>query len=290
MDRDLERRLGEVRYLLFDLDGTLLTGDKRITQYSADVLMRAREKGYRIAFSTGRSLGALAGFTYPVGLETDAPSIGCAGGEIGYVVHDRVTRLRADSFPVDELRSLLLFALERGLNFSLDGTGPRYYSEGLDYIETYRRDRERAVSFGMRYPDLIEIKRDPDAVEQALDGTVVKPMVWYRTAEEKELMGIWAAEHPGYTYNSSGFSLVEVQSETVNKARALEYACAVAGIPPEQCCVFGDSENDVSILERAGVSVAMCSGFEAAKQISDIITEKGNDEDGAALAVEELFL
>ena len=290
MDKELEKRIKEVRCLLFDLDGTLLTDDKRITQYSADVLNRAREAGYRIAFSTGRSLGALGGFTKPVGLVTDGISIGCAGGEIGYLSHDRVERLKVDSFPLDVLRELLVFVLEHGLNFSLDGTGPRYYSKGLDYIETYRRDRERALRWGMKYPELIEIDRTGEAVEQALDGTVVKPMIWYREPDELRFMDEWYASHPGFTRNSSGFNLVEVVPSEVNKAAALEFACSRAGIPPERCCVFGDSENDISILKRAGVSVAMCSGFEAAKRSCDIVTAKGNNEDGAALEVERLFL
>ncbi len=288
MDRELENRIKGVRYLLFDLDGTLLTNDKRLTPYSAGVLNRAAEKGYKVAFCTGRSLGALSAFTAPVGLETNAPSIGCAGGEVGRVRYDRVDRLSVEPFPVDVLADLLSFALDSGLNFSLDGIGPRYYSRGLSYIETYRRDRERALACGKGYPELIGLGRED--LDRALDGTVVKPMIWYARKEELSAMAVWNAAHPGYTNNASGFNLVEVLPERVNKARALEFACEAVGIPPEECCVFGDSENDVSVMERAGVSVAMRSGFEAAKAVADVVTGWGNDEDGAAREAERLFL
>ena len=289
MDRELEKRIREVRCLLFDLDGTLLTGDKRITQYSADVINRAREEGYLIGFSTGRSLGALGGFTRPVGLVTDGPSIGCAGGEIGYLSHDRVERLRVVSFPVDVLRDLLCFALENGLNFSLDGIGPRYYSRGLDYIETYRRDRDNALALGMDYPELIPVAGKQE-LSRCLDGTVVKPMIWYRDRQQLSLMEKWNREHPGFTNMASGFSLVEVLPESVNKALALEELCAMEGIGPEECCVFGDSENDIPILRRAGLSVAMCDGFPATMEVADLVTEYGSDADGAARAAAQLFL
>ncbi len=288
MDRDLENRIRKVKYLLFDLDGTLLTSDKRLTPYTAGVLNRAAEKGYRVAFSTGRSLGALAAFTWPVRLETNAPSIGCAGGEVSVVRYDEVRRLKVEPFPLDVLKDLLSFALDNGFNFSLDGVGPRYYSRGLSYISTYRRDRDGAVGYGLDYPELIGLGRED--LDRALDGTVVKPMIWYERKEDLSRLDAWYADHPGYTRNASGFNLVEVLPERVSKARALEFACEAVGIPPEECCVFGDSENDVSVMERAGVSVAMRSGFEAAKAVADVVTGWGNDEDGAAREAERLFL
>lgn len=284
-----EEKLKKIKCLLFDLDGTLLTSDKRITPRSAEILNRAKDKGYRIGFSTGRSLSALGAFTYPVGLLTDVPSIGCAGGEISLVLHDKPQRLYVRPFPLDVLEDLLTFALNNGLNFSLDGVGPRYYSAGLSYISTYYKDRDRAQSMGLDYPELIPVHGISE-VPLTLDGTVVKPMIWYEHREQLKCMDDWNSRHPGYTNMASGFDLVEVLPDSVNKAAALERMCYMSDLLPEECCVFGDSENDLPILRRAGVSVAMCNGFREAVREADIVTDFGNDEDGAADMVEKLFL
>ena len=54
-------------------------------------------------------------------------------------------------------------------------------------------------------------------------------------------------------------------------------------------CVFGDSENDMPILQAAGLSVAMANAYDAAKETSDLITPIDNMNSGAARFAAELF-
>lgn len=52
---------------------------------------------------------------------------------------------------------------------------------------------------------------------------------------------------------------------------------------------FGDGENDISMIEEAGIGVAMENGVEPLKKMADYIT-KSNDEDGVAAAIEKFVL
>ena len=285
----LEHKISKVKCILFDLDGTLMHAHPTfISQYSADVLNRLQDKGYMVGFSTGRGLTSLGFLMRPVGLKTNIPSIGCAGAEIGPAGTEPGHAIYTRPFPGDTLVEMLKLALSFGLNFSLDAHGTLYTSKNLEYATTYMTNYRLAQQCGAFFPKPHPL--DIDEIDMVNDGTVLKPMLWFDTEEQFHRMDPWFEAHPELHYQSSGFSLMEVQTNDVSKAVALGYLTSYLGISEDECCVFGDSENDLPILQAAGLSVAMINGFEVAKKASDIITEAGNNENGAAGMAEKLFL
>jgi Cof subfamily protein (haloacid dehalogenase superfamily) len=60
-------------------------------------------------------------------------------------------------------------------------------------------------------------------------------------------------------------------------------------VPAEQVLALGDGENDVEMLQLAGIGVAMANGMASAKQAADYVTAS-HDEDGVALAIERFVL
>ena len=289
MDISINDRIKNIKCILFDLDGTLMHAHPTfISQYSADVLNKLQDNGYYVGFSTGRALTSLGFLLRPVGLKTNMPSIGCAGAEIGIAGALPGNAIYKRLFPGDTLIEMLSLALHLGLNFSLDAHGTLYTSENLEYAATYMTNYRLAEQYGVFFPKPTPINLDN--ITQVNDGTVLKPMLWYDTIEQFHLMDPWFKKHPELHYQSSGFNLMEVQTNDVSKAIALEKVASYLKISPSECCVFGDSENDLPILKSAGLSVAMVNGFDIAKQSSDLITEFGNNEDGASRLAEKLFL
>lgn len=59
-------------------------------------------------------------------------------------------------------------------------------------------------------------------------------------------------------------------------------------LPMETVMAFGDSDNDLAMIEVAGVGVAMGNAFDSVKAVADCIT-KTNDEDGVAVMVERIW-
>lgn len=68
------------------------------------------------------------------------------------------------------------------------------------------------------------------------------------------------------------------------KERGLEALCSHLGISPEECIAFGDGENDIPMLCRAGIGVAMGNAGDSVKARADYVTA-GVDEDGIARAI-----
>ena len=61
------------------------------------------------------------------------------------------------------------------------------------------------------------------------------------------------------------------------------------GIPLERTVAFGDGGNDISMVERAGVGVAMGNGIAELKAVADMVTSSV-DDDGVARALQKLGL
>ncbi len=91
-----------------------------------------------------------------------------------------------------------------------------------------------------------------------------------------------------YEISSSVPENIEFVKKGVSKAKGLERLANKLGIKQSETLAFGDHENDLSLLNYAGYSVAMGNAIEPIKQIADEITDT-NDNDGVAKVLERLF-
>ena len=89
-------------------------------------------------------------------------------------------------------------------------------------------------------------------------------------------------------YRSAPFYL-EVMATGIDKARSMERLAKHMRIDRNQIIAFGDGYNDLTMIEYAGVGIAMGNAVDELKKKADGITAS-NDEDGIALALEEYFL
>ena len=79
---------------------------------------------------------------------------------------------------------------------------------------------------------------------------------------------------------------LEIMPANCGKGVALGVLAEKLGIPHEQTMAFGDSMNDESMILSAGIGVAMKNGLQSIRSIAQYVTEKTNDEDGAAFFIE----
>ncbi|MBR5502455.1 MAG: HAD-IIB family hydrolase, partial [Oscillospiraceae bacterium] len=98
------------------------------------------------------------------------------------------------------------------------------------------------------------------------------------------------AEHPGIHGFSTGRNMMEALPTGVDKAEGMQFAAQQLGLTPAQCCVFGDSGNDVAMLKAAGLSVAMKNASDDVLAVADLVTDYPNSEFGAARMLQKLFL
>ncbi len=111
----------------------------------------------------------------------------------------------------------------------------------------------------------------------------------YLPREEAALLRGKLEQSGKYAVCSSAPDNVEINRAGCSKGKALKSLCGMLGVRREEVLAVGDGGNDLSMLRFAGVGVAMRNSSPGALAAADFVTA-GNDEDGAALAVERFAL
>ena len=82
---------------------------------------------------------------------------------------------------------------------------------------------------------------------------------------------------------------LEVVPKGMSKGEAVKMLCQQLEIPIEDAVAAGDAANDLSMIEMAGIGVAMANGTDEVKAVANYITENDNNHDGIAEVVEKFF-
>lgn len=285
----LREKIENIRFILLDMDGTMFNAAHRIDAETADVMRQLMDKGYYVAAATGRGLATLQPLLNPLGLRFNAPSVGSAGGEVGEAGCVGSERLFTHAFPREELLQLLRFVLSVGANFCTDGIGRVFVSEAAG-TDTYQfKDSRIAKEMGCAYPEVVQLHTE--TLEQQLgEGEVFKILIWHENDAQRDAIFDFLAAHPGIHGFSTARTMMEALPTGVDKAAGVQIAAEKLGLTPAQCCVFGDSGNDVAMLKAAGLSVAMKNASDDVLAVADLVTDYPNSEFGAARMLQKLFL
>lgn len=270
----------EKRMLFMDLDGTLLNDQKQISPGNRQALEEALGRGHGVIITTGRPLKSAMDQARKLGL--DKP--GCyLIAYNGAVIYDWETQEQMFSRTLEIPAVLRVF----------DHVNPK----GI-HIQTYdtwnvlveKRCDDAAVR---RYCSLINMEfRVIEDVRTDLTEKPVKTLV-IDYEDQTELLKVEAwlkAEMSGEV--DCFFSCdqyLEVVPKGMSKGEAVKMLCAMMDVPVENAVAVGDAANDLSMIETAGIGVAMANGTEEVKAIANYITKCDNNHDGIAEVVERFF-
>lgn len=270
----------KIRMVGFDLDGTLLTTDKRVTEYTKKILKRAISEDIIVLPVTGRPLSGIpkeiSGFE---GMRYMITSNGARVVEDGRTIHENL-------LSVEKARKILdIFEDYDTLqDVYYDGQGymPREFIERISgYVsspamEQYMKSTRAPI-------DDIHAKLDEE--NRSLDKIQA---LFCKKGEQKEA---WKRVEALGDVEVTGAldKNIEVNAGGVHKGAALLWLAERLGITREEVMAFGDGLNDVRMIQEAGVGVAMANSIPAVLEAADMVTSS-NDEDGVAKTVEKHVL
>lgn len=284
VNASIRDRLGHIRLIVSDLDGTLVNSSDTISSRSAQALEDAKREGYLLSLFTGRPLRGLDR-VYPI-IKPNAPVAGSNGAQVASA--DRTHLYQETTLDPDALRSLVAFVFDEGLDFT---------ALGSDDVLINANPRHPLVELSRsENPGLIDPfggLKHVSAANDPLIGSfgVVKFNVELGNSMDKELERVieYVDSDPRLSYTVAGEGLFEVVPASASKGAALLLVCELIGISPLECIYFGEYENDISAFRCAGIAVCMENGSAAAKANADCIC-KTNDEDGVADFLETYLL
>ncbi len=264
-----------------DCDNTLLDSKGYIPQKNIDVINKLRDMGVNIVVATGRSDVLVKDYLDDLNLQV--PVISCNGAALTDVYTKEVFYLN----PINQTsvkkifdycidNSILFKALTLECCYTND---PIAMEKGISQIVTkYKRPLKSTIPY--------EFVGDMRVLTDKND--ILKTVIIHDNRElllkyQKDLQAI-----ENINVYRSGFNCIDMVALNASKGTALKKYAENMGIKAEEVIAFGDGENDLSMIEFAGMGVAMENGEQLLKEHADYITDT-NDNCGVAKALIKFF-
>jgi Cof subfamily protein (haloacid dehalogenase superfamily) len=256
-----------------DLDGTLLGNDHDISPNNSAAVTRAAEQGAKIVLASGRQWHTIDAFAEKLGLPPDAPIIAYNGAMIR--THGGDTWFH-QPMPAEAARKIVHYC-------DLHGCHLNYYLDDILYV---RDDTHWSRMYQQRTGTVPHIVGDL----KRFDGEQPTKLILIDTLEvTNRLLGQFQSEFGKSLYIlKTEDEYLEFMDPGVSKGVALAQTALHLGVTQGQCIAFGDSYNDIPMLEWAGLGVAMENARLEVKDSADRVAPR-NDADGVGTMLDLLF-
>lgn len=266
----------QYKLIAMDLDGTLNNNEKQITPKTRQVLMEAQKRGVRLALASARPSPGLY-------KERDILRLQDHGGILmsyngGRIVDAATNQVLFETTMNMEVTKQVLRQLE-----SLPVTP--ILDDGVQFYVTDKNGYKVEYECQNNHMTCSEVENLADFLHFA----PIKILVSVQPEVLPQVQTQIAAWLPRelHVVQTTPFYL-EILPLSIQKGQGLLDVCSVLGISPEETIAFGDAENDIPMLQAAGLGVAMGNAQEKVKAAADYVTDT-NNADGIAVALERFL-
>lgn len=295
------------KLLILDLDGTLTNSEKKVSKRTKEALFEAMDSGVKVVLASGRP-------TFGIRPVADALELEERGGYIlayngGRIIDAKSKQvLYKQVIDTDAFEEILALTDKYKLDFAC--------TENEDILITNNaNNRYMNIEAGI---NKMKIKEIPD-VKAYMNFEVPKFVMFYdeENIKTKPSKDFFIKDYPvplSYAgvrdsdieylkdkeavlsnilgdrfevYRSEPFFL-EVLPKGIDKAKSIERLLEILGLKVSEVIACGDGFNDVSMINFAGLGVAMENAVKEAKDVADYIT-LSNDEDGIAHVIDKFI-
>ncbi|OXS53766.1 hypothetical protein B0G93_14013 [Bacillus sp. V-88] len=265
----------EKHLIVLDLDGTLLTDEKKISSKTHDILKKARHKGHEVMIATGRPFRASE--LYYQQLQLTTPIVNFNGA---FVHHPTDPSWGVYHEPMD------LDVAKQIINACDDFPFRNIVAEVMDDVYLHYHDEKIIDVFMMGNPSI-----STGDIRNVLSDHPTSMLIH---AEEEDVADIRAhlddvhAELIDHRRWAAPWHIIEIVKSGLNKAVGIERVASSLNIPQERIIAFGDEDNDLEMLDYAGTGVAMGNAIDPLKDIANEVT-LSNEEDGIGCYLQKRF-
>jgi Cof subfamily protein (haloacid dehalogenase superfamily) len=264
----------KVKLLLADVDGTLVTQDKKLTDRAIEAVHKLHDAGVIFAITSGRPPRGMAMLIEPLDLRT--PIAAFNGGLIVdremNVIEQRVLPEDLVVPVTDEMSSFKLDVwLYRGADWYVPKPDGPHVARETWTVKFEPKVMETGVQgLTSDVAKLVGVSDDKDAVENATSAV-----------HDKFGDHVTAAQSQPY--------YLDVTHPQANKGEVAKYLAAKYDLKPDDIATIGDMPNDVLMFAHSGLSIAMGQSSPEVKRAARRVTTSNEDE-GFANAVEKFIL
>ncbi|NLM74091.1 MAG: HAD family phosphatase [Clostridiaceae bacterium] len=261
------------KLMAVDIDGTLVNDNRELTEKTKTAIQKAVANGLIFTIATGRPISGVEHLIKE--LDIDLPFITYNGamvvkGKSREIIYDR-------KLSAEDARIIIDLGIKSDASVMVWKNNQLYVTRMDMRVDSYK-------AIGRCEPVLIE------NIDETVEGGVSK-VLWYHDTEAintlKHTVGQYLSENVNY-YTSMPWFL-EFNDKSASKAIAIESLCQYYGIDKSETIAVGDGYNDLSMIEYAGLGVAMGNAPDEIKKRADYVTLT-NNEDGVAHVIYKFIL
>ena len=277
----------DIKLVALDLDGTLFDNSSHISERNLTAIRSITDKGIHVVISTGRPFEGIpfdqikgTGINYAI----------TANGSGIYEISTGKC-LYENAMDEELVTPILNFLLTRDIHMDAFIGGKGYTpvqcvetaqkltvpSSIKNYIITTRTRLDNILQF--IHENQLKVQKMTLNFYPAADGTLI----------DRETVRKFLVSNPSITTVCGGYNNLEFTRADANKGVGLRKFAEILGVNPDATMAIGDTENDLAIIEAAGIGVAMGNATDAVKAKADYVTTS-NTEDGVAAAIEHFIL
>lgn len=264
------------RLFVTDLDGTLLTDDQTISPATRRALDGFVARGNYFAISTGRSLESARTVQRELNLAYPGSYILSYNGAHIFETDTGNTVFRT-GVPLEAVSDIQAIAGSMHVHCQTYTDTHIITPEINECILYYRQYIHTPVLVS---EDLAAALDEPPCKMLGLDLHDHEKLEAFRRA----ILSRWGDV---LTCTWSNPSYLEIINKKAGKGPAVKQICSHLNIPVANAIASGDAENDISMIEAAGLGIAMCNGSPAVIRAADVVTETDNNHDGLAPFLEQ---
>ncbi|MEH7012594.1 Cof-type HAD-IIB family hydrolase [Neobacillus niacini] len=277
-------------FIAIDLDGTLLNDKNEISEENIKAIQYAQDRGFEVVISTGRAYFDVQTICEKAGISLFVI------GTNGATIHSKSGKcISSITINKDRVESILQWLDERNYYYEVFTDkaiytlkkGREHFHNEIKSLKSadLNTDMKELVEVAERQFDqfgyvLVENYHDILKQEEEFYNILACSFdkkkleeAWYQFKKVDELMVVSSADHN-----------IEITSKIASKGMALEKLAFLMNGSLDQAMAIGDSNNDLSMFQKVGYSVAMGNAKDVIKTVCTTSTLK-NDENGVAYAI-----
>jgi hypothetical protein len=274
-----------MKLVFFDIDGTLAMPGNAPGQATVEAIRACHAKGNKVLISTGRTKSTVPESVMAIGFDGGIYS---AGGRVQVDGQE----LQKVSMSPELVRRITDVMEEEQINYTLECEDCLY--EGTVELVIENPDSEKGSSELRRLMELRKRMGYRRPIREYHGEDIYK--VTYMATDDSQietLMRRLSGEAKVVCFKNftseAALTVGEISDYKINKGAALELICAYYQTDASQCIAFGDSMNDMEILQAAGLGIAMGNSPEEVKALADKVCGSC-EEDGVAEALKQMGL
>lgn len=262
--------------IITDFDGTLANAQKGVCRYNIDAIEALVAKGLRFAVCTGRMTSSA------LKVVSAMPFKPLVGSFNGSEITDSATgeKIFSSALSIDDCLPLIDYAISRGVNCQIYDGDRAYPMRASVYTKGYQNSclceivptpnlKELIMRLG-KTPKLMIID-EPDIVESLM------PEITDKFGGRYEIARCYSG-------------MIDFTPKGNNKGTVVSSLCKIWGIDESECVAIGDEFNDIPMLKKAGVGVAVANAHDEVKKHADYVTERNNDDGAVGEAIRKFLL